>query len=557
MLLTSILTRRLFLAPFFLTFAFGGAPCILAQTDSPANASAESQTSVAGQSVSIRWRARPNVNRYRLQLALDNNFNDIVLDRAVFANTYQITELPPGRYYWRIAPATIETERFTTVGVVTIAQAETVSAETAQAETVAPQSQPTPPLTVAPAGRNEAVLSPPLNTGWSTAIGETLSIAVGRFSPTVPPVILALNSEGIIYSVDAQRGVAQWTSRFNPALKNGEKVDRAQIGEFTPLVMQSGVIVAFNEGVRLIDVTSGREVWRVSIGGQPIAGLIAGTNAGNSPEAIIVTRNPDKLYVINNRSGRIEREQTLDGTVVGAPLALQSSAGAEFLLALDNGRLAIFNNRERDAARSVKLDTRITTAPLLAESASGTRLLVGTERGLVALQLPDLQPVWRIATEGEPPRGMLASADLDGDRNTEAVMITRTGRIAAVDVERGVIKWVVEGGMDTAGAVFADVNGDGTLDVLVAGKTAFADGYSGRDGKLVWSTEDGASSGMAARQNDSAGAIQTTVLRSLIVTPVRDESGIVNGVMLVGADPARVGLRGVRLSRNAIIEVAR
>lgn len=62
----------------------------------------ETNPAKAGSGVLIRWRARPNVGRYRLQLALDNAFNDIVFDRAVIGNTYRVTDLPQGRYYWRV-----------------------------------------------------------------------------------------------------------------------------------------------------------------------------------------------------------------------------------------------------------------------------------------------------------------------------------------------------------------------------------------------------------------------------------------------------------------------
>lgn len=553
MLSTSNFTRRLTFVNIFIALALCSAPYLFAQTNPATNEALSTQTTGTNSSTLIRWRARPSVNRYRLQLALDNSFDDIVLDRAVFANTYQVTELPPGKYYWRVAPATTETERYTTVGVVIIAQADMLAAQLQPT----PQSQPTPSNPAVASVRSEPVSLPPLSTGWNTAIGEALSIAVGRFSPTAPPSVIALNSNGTIYALDARRGVAQWTTRFDPARRFGETVDRSQIGEFVPLVSQSGVVVAFKEGVRLIEGISGREVWRASVSGQPVFGLVFDTNGDGTAEVIVATKSPDKLIFINNRTGRIEREQSLDGAAVGAPLPLQGADGTEVLIALDNGRLAIFNSRATDSSRSIKLDTRITTAPILVGIAAGARLLVGTERGLVALQLPDMQPVWRIATEGEPPRGSLASADLDGDGNVEAVMITRNGRVAVVDVERGVIRWIVEGATDTAGAVFADVNGDGAQDVIVAGKKEFAVGYSGRDGKLVWSTEEAGTATAAAVQNGSSLTTQTSTLRSLLVTPLRDENGVVDGALLIGADLQRISLRAVRLSRNALAEAAR
>src|SRR5262245_58370558 len=51
----------------------------------------------------VRWGPRPGVTRYRLQLARDLDFTDIVFDRVVHSNEYQLDELAPGRYFWRVA----------------------------------------------------------------------------------------------------------------------------------------------------------------------------------------------------------------------------------------------------------------------------------------------------------------------------------------------------------------------------------------------------------------------------------------------------------------------
>src|SRR4030095_4161602 len=53
--------------------------------------------------VTVRWGARPGVSRYRLQLAQDASFSDIVFDRVVNGHEYRISELAPGRYFWRVA----------------------------------------------------------------------------------------------------------------------------------------------------------------------------------------------------------------------------------------------------------------------------------------------------------------------------------------------------------------------------------------------------------------------------------------------------------------------
>lgn len=556
MLLTSHLTRHFHLACLLALLAAAAVPHSIAQTNTPAQPRME-QDAATGVA-SIRWRARPNVNRYRLQLALDNAFSDIVFDRAVIGNTYRVTELPAGRYFWRVAPATTETERYTTVGVIVIAPTDTASRPATPAASATPVaiSPATPPA------RNANVLAPPANSGWNTAIGEAVSLSILNAAPSSNTIVLAANANGTTYALDARRGVALWATRYELSPRRAGASDRAAVGSFAPLAVagasvansasstanRDGVIVAYSEGVRMIEAASGREVWRTPLAGQANGGAIAGVNGDGAAEVIVTTRNPERLYFINRRTGAIERQRQLDGTPVGAPIVVNNAGQAEVLLAFTNGLIAAFNNRDAGAARSIKLDTQITTPPHLPEGASGARLLVGTARGLVALSLPDLRPLWRIATEDDAPRGTLASADLDGDRAAEAVMVTRNGRVAVVDVGRGQIKWAVEGARGAAGAVFADADGNGTLDVFVAADGALATAYSGRDGKIVWSAEDALAASAANRQ---AAARSSRAPRSLVVVPLASTSGNANSALLVGADPSGVGVRAVRLSQVA------
>src|SRR5438874_5099572 len=70
--------------------------------------------------VNLRWGPRPGVTRYRLQLAQDRNFADIVFDRVVTGNQTQVNDLAPGRYFWRVAPLTAKLGEFSSAGVVDI-----------------------------------------------------------------------------------------------------------------------------------------------------------------------------------------------------------------------------------------------------------------------------------------------------------------------------------------------------------------------------------------------------------------------------------------------------
>ncbi|MEP6820204.1 MAG: hypothetical protein ABJA18_11765 [bacterium] len=55
--------------------------------------------------VSIQWPRQKDVSRYRLQIAADEKFHNVFFDRRVVGDRYTVSELSPGYYYWRVAPA--------------------------------------------------------------------------------------------------------------------------------------------------------------------------------------------------------------------------------------------------------------------------------------------------------------------------------------------------------------------------------------------------------------------------------------------------------------------
>src|SRR5712664_4185557 len=70
--------------------------------------------------VHVRWGERAGVSRYRLQLARDSSFRDIVFDRVVTGNEIDIDDLMPGRYFWRIASLTTKLGEFSSGGTVEV-----------------------------------------------------------------------------------------------------------------------------------------------------------------------------------------------------------------------------------------------------------------------------------------------------------------------------------------------------------------------------------------------------------------------------------------------------
>src|SRR5438128_387412 len=141
---SALLTFLLILAPASLSLAQRGRTAPAAQSKT---------------SLHLRWPAQPGVLRYRLQLAHDEEFNDIVFDRAVFGTEYLVTDLSPGKYYWRFAPAAQETGTYSKPRLVEITgRSGTDTAEYSVPPVVRPA--PTPSLA-----------TPLTDTGWRTTTG--------------------------------------------------------------------------------------------------------------------------------------------------------------------------------------------------------------------------------------------------------------------------------------------------------------------------------------------------------------------------------------------------
>lgn len=500
------------------------APALLLALACPPGLAAQEtpQARQVGPSILIRWTGTPGVARYRLQLATDEAFKDIVFDQAVVGRQYVVKELPPGSYFWRVAPAAGETGAYSAPARVTLGD--------------------TPGKVEVP-----DVVMPPDTGGWRTATGEVARPVPASLRSGGVVDLVAVNTEGTIYAVDGVSGIALWTARYRPDAKRGDAAGENP-KPFVPLVLRRGegeanvIVVSFEGGARALRGDSGKELWRAKFEGRVTGGVAADLDGDGGAEVALVTANPERLYVLDGASGRVTAEQKLEAEAIGSPFPMGGGTKG-FALALTNERIEI-RGADGSLTAETKAGHELTTAPLVVSRGDLSVLVVGTDKGLTALSVPELKTLGNITADDDSVRGTLSAADMDGDGTTEIIMVTKRGRVALVSTIDGNVRWYAEGATDAASAAFADLNADGILDVIVPGGAAFAVGLSGRDGTLIWKVEEGGRSPAAAGGSGS--------VRGLVVAP-----SLNGGAVLVGSDPSRTGLRAVELPKGSLKSAAK
>lgn len=473
--------------------------------------------------VHLRWGARPGVARYRLQLATDESFADIQFDRVVSGNEYQIEGLDPGRYFWRIAPLTKRLGEFSSIGVIEVSRP-------------APRQTPTPMPSV-PSGTDRSGTSKanPIvaRGGWRAAVGDIAHPILARLRSRDNPDIVGMNIEGIVFALDAGSGVAIWSTGRRAS---NPKLVVPGSAAVVLLRSRSGLdnVVAFSAAqVTAIDGATGRELWRTTLPAPAANATVATDN--RSQTILVIDNSLQRLLTLDAGNGSLTSQIKLPHRVVGAPLVLPDQDGAQIVLAYDNGQIEV-RNRQGALVRSGDAGSPATTPPLLLRGRRGDFVLIGTRGGLTALTAGELTPLGMVALKGDTPRGTLAAADLDGDGSPEVIMLTERGRLIAVSGGDGKTVWEASVGQDAQAVAFADVDADNVLDVVVTGGQSFALALSGRDGSVVW--KDNEPLGLAA--NHSIALSPRSILS------MRYGSG----ALLIAGDPSGGGLRALEFPKG-------
>src|SRR5947208_3625922 len=403
------------------------------------------QTDNSGMPTNLRWDPRPGVSRYRLQLALDVGFADIVFDRVVTGNERRVTELPPGKYFWRIAPLTKTLGEFSSARVIEVhRQTPDKTRQTDDRENQSVASRPPPANSIAAGG------------GWRTAVGDISYPVPAHLRSRDRFDIVAVNSEGATFALDAGSGVSLWSARRTQRTSmrgNGVPIPllivRARSGLDNVIVM-SGVTVTKFEGA------TGRELWHAALPAAASSGAVMETARGSL--IFIVDNSLQRMFLLDGVDGSIVSQIKLPQRVVGGPATFIDQSSPRILLGFASGRIEV-RDETGAVVRSGDAGSAVTTPPLFVKGSHAALVMVGTKNGLTALNADDLRPLGRVAIKDEAPCGTLAAEDLNGDGAAEILMVTERGRVVAVNAADGQIFWNADVGSGADGMTFADVNG--------------------------------------------------------------------------------------------------
>ena len=461
--------------------------------------------------VHLRWGARPGISRYRLQLANDSAFSDIVFDRVVNGTESTVDDLTPGRYFWRVASLTTRLGDFSSAGVVEVR---------APNGPVGPANDQNKP----PVVPTQLIVT---SGGWRAAIGDISEPVIAHLQSPGRFDVVGTNSDGITYALDAASGVALWSVRPRVNTLRGLRFG-------APLVISSrtglaDVVIFAATELRRIEGSTGRELWRTNLPLPVTNGLVL-----NNARLVLVDSSLQRLMTVDALDGRLLTQVNLPARVIRTPVSIPNQSA--FILAYDNGGIEL-----RDAAgavlRSGDTGSAVTTSPIFVRSGSGDLILVGTRDGLTALTASDLRPLGRVALKNDAPRGTLMAQDLDGDGSPEVIMNTLRGHVVAVKATDGQVLWDIATDSEITSFAFVDINNDHVLDVFVTGSQAFAMALSGRDGSTIW---------RETPPTPIANHVTTGDSRRLVAIPFG------TGALLIASEPSRAGLRAIGFSRAEI-----
>jgi outer membrane protein assembly factor BamB len=476
--------------------------------------------------VHLHWGARPGVARYRLQLAVDREFRDIVFDRVVKGLEIDINDLPSGKYFWRIAPLTQSLGEFSSAAAIDILPPD-------KTEPDLPPVQP--PVTVP---KTPARVIPTAG-GWRAAVGDIARPVIAHLRSRDSLDVVATNANGVTFALDSATGVGFWSTRRTQS----KNIPVLQV--IPPMIIQSpsGLddLVVFDGLVAIrLEGKSGRELWSTPLSTPPSSAVVV--NDGPNSILVVVDTSLRYLLVLDVAGGQVLSRKPLPARVAG-PVAGSLDQNGQFFIVYETGDIEL-RDKSGAVVRSGSAASPATTGPLVVKIRRDNvvkrqdMIMVDTREGLTGITAGDLKPLGRVTSKEEMSRGTLAAADLDGDGEAEVLVTTQDGYLLAIHSENGKMLWNTTINEPPQGMAFADLDGDNVLDVIMTTASSFAIALSGKDGSPIWKDAD--AFGPAANH---ANAVPN---RGLVVVRVS------SGVLVIAADASHTGLRAIEFPKATV-----
>jgi len=491
------------------------APVIAQDTSPPANTK-----------VHLHWGARPGIARYRLQVASDRDFRDIVFDRVVRGTAIDINDLPAGKYFWRIASLTQTLGEFSSAAAIDILPADT-------AEPDQPATQP--PVTV-PKTSPKAITT---SGGWRAAVGDVARPVIAHLRSRDSFDVVATNSNGVTVALDSATGIGFWSTRRTflknvPVLVASPPVIIPTPAGLDDVLVFDGLVAIRLEG------KSGRELWRAPLSTPPFSTSVV--NDGGNSMLVVIDTSLRYLVMLNAASGQVLSRKSLAARAAG-PVAGSLEQNGQFFIAYETGDIEL-RDKSGAVVRSGSAASPATTGPLVVKARRDNvakrqdMILVDTKEGLTGITAGDLKPLGRVTSKEEMSRGSMVAADLDGDGEPEVLVTTQGGYLLAIHSENGKMVWNTTVNDPPQGMAFADLDGDGVLDVIMTTANSFATALSGKDGSPIWKDAE-----TFASVANHANAFPN---RGIAVAP------LASGIIVIATDASHTGLRAIEFPKASV-----
>ena len=184
-------------------------------------------------------------------------------------------------------------------------------------------------------------------------------------------------------------------------------------------------------------------------------------------------RGRNKVLVIDGKTQEKKQEYKAKGDVSGLPAVgkiVNDDNWLDVVVACDDGKVCAFDGSTGKLAWEHKTGGRIEASPVLTDiNGDGLMDVVvgGDDRQIYMIDGKTSDLLWKYQTNGRI-RSPAAAGDLDGDKIPDLVVADDNGFVYAIDTQEKRIKWYFSvAGSFTCSPSIADVDGNGSQDVVV------------------------------------------------------------------------------------------